>query len=323
MTLLVNAMKKKADLASVCDELRDRGWKPTLADESYQHIIDTGLRSKNLPLACVMTQIALEQKPITLRGLMYQIVSAGWLPSTDKEHYNRVNRLLTTLREAGIVPFNWIVDNVRETNKPSSWSGLNDFAETVKQTYRKDFWSQMSEYVHVICEKDAIAGALAPVTREYDVSLSPLRGYVSLSFAHEIAETWIEIDKPIFAYYLGDFDASGFDLERDVRAKLERYCKRPFEWLRIGVNDDDFDGFDLIPLEVKEKDSRSRSFIQTHGTRCAELDALPATELRRRVREAIEDHIDADKWSRLLEVERLEKESIAAVADQWSKQSAG
>jgi hypothetical protein len=310
--------EKKTDLVTVLDGMRTKGFDPDLTEQSYRNIIGTGLRSKNLSLAFVATQLALEQNPITLRGLMYRIVSAGWLPSTDKEHYHRLGRVLTTLREAGVFPFGWIVDNIRSTEKPSSWSGLGDFAETVKRCYRKDFWGQLPEYVHVIVEKDAIAGVLAPVTREYDVALSPIRGYVSLSFAHEIAETWNRITKPIHAFYLGDFDASGFDLERDVRAKLTRYCKRSFEWVRLGVNKEDFAAFDLIPLKPKKTDSRYKRFVATHGYECAELDALPATELRQRVREAITSHIDLERWERLQEVERLEKESIDKLASGWS-----
>ena len=307
----------KTNLDSVLAQVRSRGWNPTLTEDSYRSIIDSGLRSKNLPLACVASQIAYDEQPITLRGLMYRIVSAGWLPSTDRQHYTRVGRVMTTLRETGVIPFRWIVDNVRSTEKPSSWSGLTDFAETIKCAYRKDFWSRLPEYVHVIVEKDAIAGVLAPVTKEYDVALSPIRGYVSLSFAHEIAEAWKRIDKPIFAFYLGDFDASGYDLERDVRAKLTRYCDRPFTWTRLGVNRDDFADFDLIPLQPKKTDSRYRRFVAEHGSQCAELDALPATELRRRVEEAITEHIDREEWERLREVERLEKETVAALASAW------
>jgi hypothetical protein len=296
ITVIVNRGRRgKTELDSILAQVRDRGFKLDLAEASYRNIIATGLRSKNLPLAFVAAQIAMDQHPLTLRGLLYQIVSAGWLPSTDREHYTRTGRILTTLREEGCIPFKWIVDNVRATEKPSSWSGLEDFAETVRRAYRKDFWSQLPEYVHVICEKDAIAGVLAPTTREYDVALSPIRGYVSLSFAHEIADTWNQIDKPITAYYLGDFDASSFDLERDVREKLTRYCDRPFEWVRLGVNADDFEPFNLIPLKPKKTDSRYRRFVAQHGHECAELDALPATELRRRVKEAITSHIDQTK----------------------------
>jgi len=291
-------------------ELENQGFEPTLTPESYQSIIDLGFRDKSLPLAAVATQISLEENPITLRGLMYRIVSAGLLPSTDKKHYARLGRLMTTLRERGVVQFSWIVDNVRSTEKPSSWSGLDDFLETVSTAYRKDFWSSLPEYVHVIVEKDAIAGVLSPVTRVYDVRLSPIRGYVSLSFANEIAEVWNRIEKPITCYYLGDFDASGFDLERDAKEKLERYCKRPFKWYRLGVNAPDFAAFSLIPLEAKRKDSRYRRFIDEHGTECAELDALPPTELRQRVKNAITSHIPQERWESLQETERREKEDF-------------
>jgi hypothetical protein len=226
---------------------------------------------------------------------------------------------MTTLREAGFVPFSWIIDNVRSTIKPSSWSGLNEYVETVRECYRKDFWAGMPEYCHIIVEKDAIAGTLAPVTREYDVALSPIRGYVSLSFAHEIAATWNRIEKPITAYYLGDFDASGFDLERDLRAKLERYCKRPFTWKRLAVNKEDFGAFDLIPLKPKKSDRRYAAFIREHGSECAELDALPATELRRRVKEAIDRHIPQGQWERLQDVEKLEKETFTKVLNKLQK----
>ena len=310
--------KTDLDLDSILCKLQEEGWNPTLTAGTYRNIIDVGMRSKNLPLAFVATQLALEQNPITLRGLMYQVVSAGFLPSTDKLHYQRLMRVMVALREAGVVPFEWIVDNVRSTEKPSSWSGLADFAETVKHAYRKDLWAQMEDYVHVIVEKDAIAGVLAPLTREYDVALSPIRGYASLSFAHGIAATWNRVEKPIYAFYLGDFDASGFDLERDMREKLERYCDRTFDWVRLGVNREDFEDFDLIPLKPKKKDARYSRFVAEHGHECAELDALPATELRRRVEEAITAHIDDEKWERLRRTEELEKETIDKLAAAWS-----
>lgn len=299
--------------------MRSKGWTPGLTEQSYHNIIARGLRGENLALACVATEIAFDEKPLTLRGLMYRVVSAGWLPSTDKKHYARLGRLMTTLRESGIVPFNWIVDNVRSTLKPSSWTGLSDYVDTVRDCYRKNFWSSLPEYCHVIVEKDAVAGTLAPVTNEFDVRLSPIRGYVSLSFAHEIAEVWNRIEKPIHAYYLGDFDASGFDLERDLKAKLSRYCNRSFDWERLAVNTEDFEPFNLIPLKPKKSDRRYKAFVREHGRQCAELDAIPPTELRRRVKEAINRHVPQAEWERLQEVERLEKESFNKVLNKLQK----
>src|SRR5262249_47375231 len=130
---------------------------------------------------------------------------------------------MTRLREAGEVPFSWIVDNIRDTLKPSSWSGLVDYSEAVRDSYRKALWPEMPHHVEVFVEKDAVAGTIHPVTKEYDVALQVCRGYASLSFTGLIAARWAKIEKPIFAYYIGDFDPSGFDIERDLMDKLARY----------------------------------------------------------------------------------------------------
>jgi hypothetical protein len=171
---------------------------------------------------------------------MYLVVSAGWLPDTGAQSYNRVQRLLNRLRVNGAVPFSWVVDNVRSTIKPSSWSGLADFADTVRDAYRLDFWAQLPEYVEVIVEKDTVAGKLVVVTREYDVPLHPTRGYNSTTFCWQIARGWDEIVKPITVYYVGDHDPSGRDLERDIQERLKRFSKRPFDWVRLGVNPEHF-----------------------------------------------------------------------------------
>lgn len=228
MTATIDNPRRQRSLSkldSIRDQIEDRGYELTLTDDTVENIADLGFRGGNLLLALVAVDMLIEERPITLRGAMYRLVSLGWLPSTDLKHYTRTGRILTRLREFGVVPYDWIVDGVRATNKPSSWAGLEDFTETVKRSYRLDFWAGLEHYVHVICEKDAIAGTLSPVTREYDVALSPIRGYSSLSFVHEIASTWNATKKPIFVYYLGDFDPSGFDLERDIREKLREQCR--------------------------------------------------------------------------------------------------
>jgi hypothetical protein len=280
-----------------------------------------------LALAVVATEILLDGQPMTLRGLFYQVVSAGWLPSTDKQHYHALMRIMTVLREAEVVPFAWIVDGVRSTLKPSSWSGLADFAETVRDAYRMDFWARLPDYVHIFCEKDAMAGTLAPTTRKYDVPLSIIRGFSSLSYAHEIAEQWRDIEKPIYAYYLGDLDPSGLELERDMREKLERYSQRAFSWQRLAVIKEDFDSYSLFPLTPKKNDTRTARFLAQEYTQCAELDAIPAPDLRERVEQAIRAHVPSAAWERLQQIERLERtqwhDTLAAMHDTLAAREEG
>lgn len=74
----------------------------------------------------------------------------------------------------------------------------------------------------------------------------------------------------------------------------------------------------MPPLKIKSTDSRSESFRKKHGEQCIELDALPPTELRKRIRDAVEDLIDFKLWDRAVAVEAVELASIRDFADKWS-----
>jgi hypothetical protein len=309
----------------------------------------TVFRSKNQALSERAVEILEVEKPMTLRQLYYRLISAGVLRNDQKE-YKRLGQVMTRLREAGEVPRTWIVDHVRSTLKPSSWTGLADFADTVREAYRKDFWASLPHHVEVFVEKDAIAGTIQPVTAEYDVALRVCRGYSSVSFAGEIADLWAKIKKPIFAYYVGDFDPSGFDLERDLREKLKRYrgtgwishseslgwewlahkipdgtadhwklCTGLVCWVRLAVREVDFEEHGLIALPVKHADNRAKSFIKRYGHRCAEVDALPPSELRERVEDAIVNHIPAARWERLQRVENAEQQTLDKMLNGWGR----
>src|SRR5262245_25982086 len=77
-------------------------------------------RAKNLTLVETAIDVLKEEKPMTLRQLYYRLISAGALQNSQKE-YARLGKVMTRLREDGIVPRRWIVDHVRSTLKPSSW----------------------------------------------------------------------------------------------------------------------------------------------------------------------------------------------------------
>src|SRR5262245_22198244 len=60
---------------------------------------------------------------------------------------------------------------------------------------------------------------------------------------------------------------------------------------------------------------RTKEFVRTHGDDCAEVDALPPTELRNRVRRAIESHIDKRRWAILQKIEESEKETVRKIGE--------
>ncbi len=304
----------KSRLVSILAELKNGpyqpgeiGWDHDQRIVNCQAAVDAGLSGKNLPLACVAIDLLAARQPDTVRGVMYAVVSAGWLSDTGPKSYGKIQRILNTLRKRDAIPFHWIVDNIRSTEKPSSWSGLADFADTMRDAYRRDFWASLPSYVTLIVEKDTVAGRVAPVTREFDVPLHPLRGFSSTSFAYQIGHSWRDIEKPITVYYIGDHDPSGRMIETNIRTALAEYSGRSFAWKRLAVEPHQFDEFKIIPLAPKKADTRYKKFAAEFGERCAEVEAVPADALRSMVEDAIRSHIPADEWQRLQTIEETER----------------
>ena len=276
--------------------------------KTYEAIAQSGFNRATLGAAFVLTQLALKCQPITVRGLMYRAQAAGLFPSTSLRYYQQAARVVLKLRRSGLVPYRWIVDSTRRRLKPSSWSELGDFAEDAARAYRLDLWSRQVDYVEFFCEKDAMSAVIEPVTQEFDVHLNVIRGQVSETFVWNIAEEWKEIEKPIYAYYLGDHDPSRLKIEASLKSKLSHFAEKDFEWKRLAITPEDF-ASDLLGFPVKRSGSW-RDYLAQYGDRCVEVDALPPDEIRERVRQAIEGHIDYDEWWRLQETERLERETL-------------
>src|SRR5439155_6614377 len=141
----------------------------------------------------------------------------------------------------------------------------------------------------IFCEKHAMAGVLQPVTHEYDVPLSIIRGDISDTFAWNIAEVWNQISKPICAYYLGDHDPAGLRIEQTLKTKLAGFCKSPFAWERIAITDADFFDDAILGFPIKGKRSskawqtKHRHYLSRFGDRCVEVDALSPETVRERV----------------------------------------
>jgi hypothetical protein len=177
----------------------------------------------------------------------------------------------------------------------------------------------------IACEKAALEGIFSQVVDKYGASLWTLRGFNSESFEYEWAEEIRELNdagKKVVIYYFGDFDPSGLSIEATSKRKLEAWGAK-FTWVRAGLLLEDFDRFNLIRIPVKRStpekkgDSRAEPFLSKFGDQAAELDALKPAELERRIRESIENHIDRDRWTRMVGVEKAEKESLNVVVRNW------
>src|SRR5262245_36550715 len=139
--------------------------------------------------------------PQTVRQVFYQLVWQAVIEKTEQEYKNTVIRLLTKMRLSRDVPFAWVADNTRWMRKPWSFGSLAEALESTARTYRRDLWEEQEVYVEIWTEKDALAGVLLEETRRWDVPLMVSRGFSSISYLYEAAETITMNDKPAYLYY--------------------------------------------------------------------------------------------------------------------------
>jgi hypothetical protein len=246
-----------------------------------------------------------EENPMTIRQLFYRLVSVGEIPN-DRASYQLISCLMTKAPDDGRCEFDWIVDRSRPEYAPCVFTDAAEYAGVMKRGYRKDYWSSQLEYIELWVEKDAIIGSIQDVTDDLGITIRVGRGFLSTTKAHEIAEHFEAIEKEITVFYLGDHDPSGRAIESDLYKRILSYGASDlfdFELRRLAIHKADINKFRLPPLKIKNGDSRSASFRKKHGEQCVELDALPPTELRKRIREAVEDLIDRELWDRAVAVE--------------------
>jgi len=260
-------------------------------------------------------EILAAEYPMTLRQCFYRLVSVGVIENT-REDYQALSTYLTKARADRRIEYEWIVDRSRPEYSVGAFESPAEFAEIMKCGYRKDYWQLQPRYVEIWTEKDSIIGSIEPVTKELGVTVRVGRGFLSTTRAYEIAQRFRSINKPIWVFYLGDFDPSGVAIEKDAAARVKAQGA-DFLIERLAIHKADIAEFNLPPLRVKQSDTRSSEFHRKHGNEAVELDALPVTELRERIHDAVSSLIDHGIWSRAVTAEKAEIASITEFTNKW------
>jgi hypothetical protein len=251
--------------------------------------------------------------PMTVRQVFYQATVRGLVPKDEAKGYRVVQRRLVALREAKIIPYGWITDNARMVRRLNRWHDTEHFASEVASFYRRDYWASSKVRVEVWLEKDALAGVLYPiVVTEWGLELFVTRGFASVSYLEAAAEFIREDGRPTHVYVFTDLDPSGVDIARKIGEELpQRANGVDVRVERLAVTPEQVRTMQLPTRPTKHTDTRARKFEARYGTGSVELDAIPPALLRRMVSDAIAQHANPQQMSRLKQVERLERESLA------------
>ena len=241
--------------------------------------------------------------PQSVRHVFYRMTDprlAAPVPKSE-QGYKLVQRQCLKLRRAGRVPYGWISDTTRRGYHVSTFDGPGDFIERFAGLYRERLWDADTPHVEVWCESRSLAGVLQSTCRELAVSLYPAGGFTSATLAYEAArEIDAEDRDEAVVLYVGDYDPAGVLIDQAIERELRSHLATPLTFLRLGINPEQIEAFEL-PTKPRKDGDRRRLDIQA----TVEAEALPANNMRGIVREAVEAYLPAGA----LEATRVAEES--------------
>jgi hypothetical protein len=218
--------------------------------------------------------------------------------------YDAVKNRMKSLRRSGRVPYQWVEDMSRRGYHVSVYGDAVEFLRRVSHLYRADLWAQADAYVEVWCESRSIAGVILPLCRELGVSLYPSGGNTSITLAYQAALNINEIHagRKVVIFYIGDYDPAGVLIDQALERELWRHLDGDviLEFVRLAVTKEQIEEYDLPTKPRKKGEKRA-----PHVTETVEAEAMPATELCRVLRGAVEALLPP----RALEVTRAAEES--------------
>jgi hypothetical protein len=283
----------------------------------------------------ILAEYAAQGYDLSLRQLFYQFVSRDYLPNTT-QNYNNLGSVISDARLAGQIDWNMIRDRGRTIVRNNHWDSPSQILRASANQFRIELWEDQPCHVEVMVEKQALEGVLVPVCRELDVTFAANKGYSSSSAVYEASKRMLyaaENGKDIVVLYLGDHDASGIDMTRDIRDRLSlflgiefyhdgvRYtdpdCTVNLTVNRLALNMDQIEEYEPPENPAKLTDSRAEGYIALYGNSSWELDALEPTILGDLVRNAVYDVRDEDKWGEAVKKQQNYRDALNAFADEW------
>ena len=120
------------------------------------------------------------------------------------------------LREMGVVPWEWIVDETRRLTEWAYASTVQEGALQFAERARIDCWDGEPPPL-VLCESRSLAGVLERVASDYLCPIAPTNGQCGGFLVTEVAPV---LRVPRLVLYLGDYDWQGGQIETNTRRRL-------------------------------------------------------------------------------------------------------
>lgn len=137
---------------------------------------------------------------VTLRQVMYRLVSARVLPHTPSM-YRRLSSRLARARREGRFPD--LVDTLREVHVPPAWPDAGAFLGEAVDWFALDRTRGQEYALYVAAEKDTLRQLLTGWLAEYGIPVLVVRGFGSQSYVDIVRERTARDPRPAHLLYVG------------------------------------------------------------------------------------------------------------------------
>lgn len=289
-----------------------------------QLYIEKNFRSEAVRMINIINGIVDEYRAqryiLTARQLYYQLVARDYIPNKVSE-YKRITNLVNDAKLAGLIDWDMLEDRARNVIDRAHWEDPQSIISASASSYYQDHWDGQENRVFCIVEKEALAGVLERVCRQYDVPLLPAKGYPSGSILREFAlerlREAIDQGQTPIVLHLGDHDPSGIDMTRDIQERLSLFAEDYVEVKRIALNMAQVEEQQPPENPAKDTDTRFAYYAAEFGDSSWELDALSPKYLSNLVKTHVENYIDNEAWQRVEDEIKSHKLTLQYMADNY------
>jgi hypothetical protein len=223
--------------------------------------------------------------------------------STNDPREQEVTDALTWLRDKGVVPWSWIIDETRTLHE---WQHAPSVATAVKDAVG---WARINPWPGepplLLVESRSLGGVLRSMTADYLCSIAATNGQVGGFLHTQIVPILRDNDRPVL--YLGDWDHQGHQIEANTRRVLEREAGRELDWTRVAITQEQIAERGLTP--VWKTDNRYRPALDHEAW---EAEALGQSTIRRLVSDVLDDLLP-EPLEDVLEREHVQRDRLAAL----------
>jgi hypothetical protein len=217
-----------------------------------------------------------------------KVAKAYYKPDGSKrarEPRQDVSDALIDLRQLGLIPWEWIVDETREVVTWQSAVSVLQYVIEAAEYARIDCWDGRPAPL-VICEARSTKGVLQRITGEYLAPVTATNGQCGGFLVTDVVPVLRGNERPVL--YIGDHEIGGpaDQIEDNTRRYIEKHAGRSIEWQRIALTQAQVDAdARLLGLVIDKTDKRVKPPREYKAVEC---EAVGQVTLERMLRDVLD-----------------------------------